>query len=251
MKQNAFSIELENLFQKIKAVPRVSKEKGIYYVISDGIHYLIIDSFWGYYLRIFKSRTFTFEGRTYSYLYHKYNRTWGNERTAEIPIVWEIMKKYRGKRILEVGNVLSHYFHVNHDIVDKYEKADGVINQDIVVFRPSKKYDLVVSISTLEHVGVNEEWTSTEPKKILRAIENIKTLLASRGKIIITLPVGYTPELDELLKEEKIEFTKRYCLKRISMDNKWIETDWNDIQNAKYNIPFPAANGLIIGFIEK
>jgi hypothetical protein len=69
--------------------------------------------------------------------------------------------------------------------------------------------------------------------------------------MIITLPIGYTLELDELLKEGKIEFTKRNCLKRISTDNKWVETDWNDIQNTKYSFPFPAANGLIIGLIEK
>jgi hypothetical protein len=246
-----FLIELRNLFQKIRAVPRVSKEKGIYWVICDGTRYLSFDSFWSYYLRLSRSRTFAFEGHTYSYFFHEYNRTWANERAVEIPIVWEMMKKYRGKRILEVGNVLSHYFKVDHDIVDKYERANGVINQDIVVFRPPRKYDLIVSISTLEHVGMDEKQTPTEPRKILRAVESLKSLLVSGGKMIITLPIGYTLELDELLKEGKIEFAKRYCLKRISMDNKWVETDWNGIQNTKYSFPFPAANGLIIGLIER
>jgi SAM-dependent methyltransferase len=232
-------------------VPRVSKEKGLYSVICEGTRYLSFDSLWAYYLRIFKPRTFAFEGHTYSYFFHKYNRTWANERAIEIPIVCEMMKEYRGKRILEAGNVLSHYFQVDHDIVDKYERADGVINQDIVDFRPPRKYDLIVSISTLEHVGVNEKQTPTEPRKALRAIESLKSLLVPGGKMIITLPIGYTVELDELLRERKIEFTRRYCLKRISMDNKWVEMDWNDIQNTKYSFPFPAANGLIIGLIEK
>lgn len=246
-----FLVELRNLFQKIRAVPRVSKEKGVYSVICEGTRYLSFDSFWSYYLRIFRSGTFAFEGHTYSYFFHEYNRTWANERAIEIPIVREMMKKYQGKRILEVGNVLSHYFHVDHDIVDKYERADGVINQDIVVFRPPKKYDLIVSISTLEHIGRDEKQTPTEPGKILRVVENLKSLLVSGGKMMITLPIGYTPELDELLKERRIEFTKRYCLKRISADNKWVETDWNGIQNTKYSLPFPAANGLLIGLIEK
>ena len=44
--------------------------------------------------------------------------------------------------LLEIGNVLSHYFKWDHDVVDKYEKVEGVINEDVVDFRPSKKYDI-------------------------------------------------------------------------------------------------------------
>lgn len=57
--------------------------------------------------------------------------------------------------------------------------------------------------------------------------------------------------MDRLLKEDKMQFTKRYCLKRISKDNEWIEANWEDIKNARYNCPFNDANGLVIGIIEK
>ncbi len=87
--------------------------------------------------------------------------------------------------------------------------------------------------------------------KILQATENLKSLLAPKGKIIVTLPLGYNPEMDRLLNDTKIQFTKMYCLKRISRDNKWIETNWKDVNNAKYNHPFNNANGLVIGIIEK
>jgi len=164
------------------------------------------------------------------------------------------VKTYKGRNILEVGNVLSHYFPVNHDIVDKHEKANGVINQDVIDFHPSKKYDLIISISTLEHVGWDENLRDHkilhDPMKILHAIENLKRLLAPKGKMIITLPLGYNPELDKLLRNGKIQFTRRFCLKRISEDNKWIEVYWKDVQNARYNNPFHAANGLVIGIIE-
>ena len=60
------------------------------------------------------------------------------------------------KNIFEVGSVLSHYFPINHDVLDKYEKGHGVINQDVVDFKPHNKYDLIVSISTLEHVGFDD-----------------------------------------------------------------------------------------------
>jgi hypothetical protein len=38
-------------------------------------------------------------------------------------------------------------------VLDKYEQAPGVINEDVVSFSPPQKYDLIVSVSTLEHVG--------------------------------------------------------------------------------------------------
>src|SRR3989344_2958190 len=72
------------------------------------------------------TKTFTFQGSKYNYFFHKYNVAWRNERTVEIPIIKRVVDRFKGKKILEVGNVLSHYFTVRHDIVDKYEKAKNV-----------------------------------------------------------------------------------------------------------------------------
>lgn len=231
---------------------KVYKEKGVYSVLRAGVKRITIplnNSLEYYYYKVFRSRrTFAFQGETYRYFYNKYNKTWRNERTVEIPIVWGIVKKYKGRNILEVGNVLSHYFPVIHDIVDKYEKANNVINQDVVDFSPSKKYDLIISVSTLEHVGWHE--IPRDSKKILHAIENLRRLLISKGKMVVTLPLGYNLELDKLIKNYEIQFTKRFCLKRISKDNKWIEVRWKDVQDVRYDHPFNYANGLIIVVIE-
>lgn len=231
----------------------ISREKGIYCAIRAGMGKIINwlqNSFRCSYYKIFKSsRTFIFQEKSYNYFYHKYNITFRNERMVEIPIVWEMMSGYRGKEILEVGDVLSHYFSVNHEILDKYDKSDGLINTDVCDFQPLKKYDLIVSISTLEHVGWDE--VPREPTKILRAIENLKSLLSSNGKIIVTLPLGYNPVMDRLLSEGKIQFTKMHCLKRVFRDNRWVEAHFKDINNARYDYPFNNANGLVIGVIEK
>jgi SAM-dependent methyltransferase len=236
-------------FSKVK---KVSKEKGIYYVINSvikrSLNWLKI-SFWYYYYKIFKSReTFTFEGKTYHYFYHKYNTTWRNERAVEIPIIWKIVKEYYNdqKRILEIGNVLSHYFTVNHTIVDKYEKRQNVINEDVINFQSPKKYDLIISISTLEHIGWDMGETRN-PIKILQAIENCRNCLSPSGKMVVTLPLGYNPILDKLLKNGKIKFSKQYYLKRISQDNKWKETEWNECHNEKYDFTHHSAKVLIIG----
>lgn len=199
---------------------------------------------------LFKSgRNFSLHGKNYPYFIHRYNPTWRNERTVEIPIIWEMVKQQRENRILEVGNVLSHYFPVNHDILDKYEKAEGVINNDVVDYMSSEKYDLIVSISTLEHVGFDEE--KKEPEKILHAVDNLKKCLSDNGKIAVTLPLGYNPELDRFLDGKKLGFTEQYFMKRISEDNDWIETTWDDVKNSKYGSPFPFANAIVIGIIEK
>lgn len=194
------------------------------------------------YHRTFKSGTFTFRGQIYNYFYHRYNTTWRNERAIEVPIVRDIVKKYKGKRILEVGNVLPHYFPTQHTILDKYEKASGVINLDVVDFQPAEKYDLIVSISTLEHVGWDEE--QREPRKILRALENLKGCSAPGGQIVVTLPLGCNREMDKLLEDGKIRFTEQYCLKQISRGNKWAEVAWDKIRH-----PSPPANAVIIGII--
>lgn len=254
MNLNSYARKTEILYKTRK----VAKEKGINYVIRAAIKRItnqLVNSPGYYYYRIFKSQgRFVFQGEIYRYFYHRYNTTWRNERAVEIPILFEIVKKSKGKSILEVGNVLSHYFSVNYEIVDKYEKAKDVINQDVVDFHPSQKYDLIVCISTLEHVGWDENLSEHKilhsPMKILHAIENMEKALAPQGKIVITLPLGYNPELDNLCSNNQIQFTTRYYMKRISKDNRWIEVDWESARRSKYNNPFPAANGLLIGIIQ-
>lgn len=248
-------------FSKARALSkarRVAKDKGIRYVTAAGyrrIQRRLSLSFWCNYYRFFKSwKTFTFQQNKYKYFYHKYNTTWRNERAVEIPIVWDIMKKSKGT-VLEVGNVLSHYFTFQHDIVDKYEKAEGIINIDVVDISPSKKYDLIVSISTLEHVGWDENPSDSkkilsENKKIIHAIEKLKGLLNPNGKIVVTMPLGYNLDLDELLKSGELKFTQQFFLKRVSKDNRWVETDWKGVKNLKFNSPFPFGNGLIVGVRE-
>jgi len=194
------------------------------------------------------SPKFRIQNNKYNYFYHNYRRTWNNERAVEVPIIWEIVNRYKDKEILEVGNVLSHYYNVNHDIVDKYEVSDSVINKDIIDYQTNKKYELVISISTLEHVGWNE--IPEDPAKVLTVLDNLMKILDRNGKIIITLPIGWNPHLDKLLKENKITFYKRICLKRISQKNHWREVKWKDIQNIKYDNPFHSANGLLILFIK-
>ncbi len=235
-------------------------EKGLNYFLQSGILVILNPDlyriwlkdeleFWTWFYTNFKSRrTFKFNRKKYSYFYHRNWITWNNERSVEIPIVWEIIKKYIGKDILEVGNVLKNFFMFNRDIVDKYEIAPGVLNEDIIDYNPKKKYDIIITVSTLEHVGWNEE--PREPLKFFKAIENIKRLIKSGGKIIITMPKGNSPVLDDLIMEGKMPFTKSFFLKRVSKNNRWKQVSLKKIKNAEYgSFVRWSASAVIIGYI--
>jgi hypothetical protein len=227
------------------------KRKGVYYVFQLGFKMALQwpkNSIWFWYHRNFKSpETFEFQGKTYQYLYHPYCASWTNERAVNIPIVWEIVKKYKeqGKRILEVGNFLSYVYPVNHDILDKYEKLKGIINEDVVDFNPSTRYDLIISILTLQCVGWDE--TPRDREKILRAIDNLKGLLARGGQMIVTIGLGYNTELDKLLSTGRLRFDRQYYLKRFP-NLKWKEVDWEDVKNLNYDESVPTSTGIVIGF---
>src|SRR5262245_12270711 len=60
---------------------------------------------------------FVVDGERYYYFYHRYNMTWENERCVEIPLIQKEMVNIKDADILEVGNVLSHYFSIEHDVV--------------------------------------------------------------------------------------------------------------------------------------
>ena len=185
-------------------------------------------------------RTFAFGGESYRYLLHNYNRTYWNERAVEVPIVARIVERERGA-ILEVGNVLGHYRRVSHDVLDKYEVAAGVHNADVAAWNPTRRYDLIVSISTLEHIGWDEE---RDPDKVARVIERIRTWLAPGGRAVVTWPLGYNPSIDALI--DTGTFAKMGFLARISADNRWEERDRGGIRGAVYGSPHPLGNAIAV-----
>lgn len=120
---------------------RAARRRGPFAVLRLGARWATFPLWSG--SRRWRSRTFEVGGETYPYLLHNYNLTWSNERGVEVPVAWRLVERSGGKRILEVGNVLSHYHDVRHDVVDKFERAPGVVNQDMVDFDPRTRYDLI------------------------------------------------------------------------------------------------------------
>lgn len=191
--------------------------------------------------------SFVLGGRRYRYLWHPYMATWRTERAVEVPVAWDRVRNTDPASTLEIGNVLSHYFLTSHTVVDKYERAPGVINEDVVSYSPGRRYDLIVSVSTLEHVGWDEK--PRDPTKVLHAIDRLRGLLTDAGELIFTVPKGWHPELDTYISKDRIPFAERRCLKRISADGRWAEVDCRELEELRYDTPFPYANGVTFGVV--
>ena len=237
MPKDNFLLNVKNLYMS----------KGIVHFIHRCFWYLIDRSFTATYYNKFKSsEEFVFQGKKYHYIFHRYCTTWKNERCAIIPITLDIIKDYlnQGKNVLEIGNVISHICPVSHDIVDKYEIADGVINEDVTEFHSLKRYDLIFSIVTLQQVGSNE--SRRNPTKIIKAIENLKKILSHDGILLILHGLGENKEMDKLLETGKIKLDRMLYLKKICK-YKWREAEWEEVRNLEYDYSVPTARAVLIG----
>jgi SAM-dependent methyltransferase len=196
-------------------------------------------------LRLQPLRRFTVGGQRYRYFAGRYNSAWHNERTVEVAIALNQINRQAGRRVLEVGNVLSHYVPCDHEVVDKYERGVRVRNVDVLEFRPDGRYDLIISVSTLEHVGWDEDLKEWD--KPMRAVSHLVSLLSPGGTLLITLPLGYNPRVDAALQGDAFDLDHLTFLKRISRDNRWQEVTKDKILGTEYGRPFPAANVVAIG----
>jgi hypothetical protein len=192
-----------------------------------------------------RDRRFTFQGEQLPYTLHRYNCTYRNERTVEISIARWFLAAGRTGRMLEVGNVLAHYGVTGHTVVDKYETVAGVLNQDIIGYTPDHPFDTVVAISTLEHIGWDDE--PREPEKVLQAIDAVRCCVAPGGRLLVTLPIGYNPMLDDALRSGAVQMQRETWLVRENRSNDWRETDRDEALGREYGRPFRNANALCIG----
>jgi O-Antigen ligase len=187
--------------------------------------------------------SFEFQGRRYLYLVHRHNHTWLNERAVEVPLARALVQERDGARVLEVGHVLGHYGCGGHDVVDKYERAAGVVNADVLEWEPDQPYDLIVSVSTLEHVGWDEE--PRDPELALVAVDRLRGLLAPGGLLAATLPVGYHPGLDAAIREGHAGFEEVGAL-RWQGGLRWREVEPSAVWDAPFDRLLYRATGVLL-----
>jgi hypothetical protein len=187
---------------------------------------------------------FHFKDKEYDYW-----ETENPDRRVEIPISLKFYNEFKDKRILEIGNVLVNHIPIKHDVVDKYDTSEHCIQKDIINYSSDKKYDLIISISTLEHIGY-EPPEKVDEQKIVYVIEHIKNnLLEEGGKFVFTIPLGFNKNLDEKLMKRKIKLDEQYFMKRVTF-YRWVQDFDSDMTAGYYDNPFGCANKILIGVIK-
>jgi hypothetical protein len=179
-------------------------------------------------------------------LHYEFRRwAWRTERCVEIALGRRAVAAHRPDEVLEVGNVLPMAGVTGHTVVDKYERYDGVINEDIVGFAPGRRYSLVVSLSTLEHVGWDEE--PRDPDKAARALDAISALVADAGALLVTIPVGVHRRLEEAFIRPDGPFDAVSLLVKTSRLARWEARQTDALARIRYGAPYACGNAVLIG----
>ena len=190
-----------------------------------------------------RGTTFRFAGRAFPYCRGRQSWNWLNERAVEVPIGEAAVREAPGPRILEVGNVLGHYASTTHDVVDRYERGTGLRNVD--VFDVDGSYDLIVSISTIEHIGWDER--PVDPDRAAAAVRHLQSCVADGGSTLITVPVGYHPELDRAIVAGALAFDDVRALGCAYPAAVWSEVDPRAVLNtARYDRLLYRADAVLV-----
>ena len=146
------------------------------------------------------------------------------ERRVEIPIARGFLAAHRarGMRVLEIGNVLHEEASELWLVVDKYEKGPAIVHTDVVDFVPPVQFEIVLAISTLEHVGFDED--QMDLGKFQRAVDHLyRTCLSPGGWMLVTVPLGYHPEVDLTLLGSHLGWGEVDVLRHASWLGDWRE----------------------------
>jgi len=180
-----------------------------------------------------------------------------NEKIIEIPFVFSSINNIdRPQKILDFGCTRSwisiSLASLGHNVfgVDLREylfKHDNFLfkKQDILEFA-EKNFDIVIAISTIEHVGLGVYGEKYNPDILPKIINKISSLLKDRGDLIVTTPVGkpsidyfqrsFSPtEIIELIRNGSFDMEKESYFKRIKYKS-WFQCTRNEIVEVSNHI---------------
>lgn len=181
---------------------------------------------------------------------------WVNgERRVELPLAEEFERTYGygSLRTLEVGNSVGATPRPNRVVVDKYEPAHGVQRADVESFLPGAAFDAILSISTLEHVGFDE--VPEDLGKFERSFRHLfEVCLRPGGVMLITLPLGYNPEVDRILLSGHLGLGEVSILKHKGTIGTWGQIPLDSVVTGGpplYRYDLHRAEAVAVWFVRK
>lgn len=194
--------------------------------------------------------TFQFNHNTYRYA----KSPAGNERTVEVALAVDFLDRYttESSSVLEIGNVMNgvnqfdptrHERVGSYAVLDKFEQGPNVINEDLRTYESPRLLDVVFSVSTLEHVGVDENEKASEA---ILGFRQAWSFLKHNGGFFFTIPVGFNSSLERAIVYGWPPMHIG-AMKRVSTENEWDEVDPKDALQVPYGRPYRHGNAVLIG----
>ena len=123
-----------------------------------------------------------------------------SERAIEIPLAIDFLSHYALEgSITELGCVLPYYIlkRASHAVYDLTDDHPQCIKRDIRTLGDDELKGVIVSISTLEHLGLPEY--GIEEGHADEGVSLLKQVIANAHKYFITVPIGYNKVLDDFI----------------------------------------------------
>lgn len=189
-----------------------------------------------------------------------------DERVVEYP--WVLSKlNMQKENVLDAGSALNHDFIINQSVFSNKNlhimtlapESRNYIDKGVsYLFEDLRKipiknnfYDVVISISTLEHIGFDNSFYIRENRNkeinsssYISAVKELKRVLKPGGNLILTLPFGKPLELStqlifdkKLLKELIDSFSpvkSQLCFYKYDQKG-WQVSNANECSGAEFN----------------
>jgi hypothetical protein len=132
-----------------------------------------------------------------------------------------------------------------HTIIDKYEAGPGVLNVDVIDYDPGQRFGFILSLSTLEHVGWDEQ--PREPDKAEAALARLGELVEPGGALLVTIPVGVHRRLERAFTAPGAPFESVTLFVKTSRRAIWKRREPADLFRYEYGAPYALANAVLVG----
>ena len=192
-----------------------------------------------------------YDSENKDYYFDKYVNSYNNERIVELRLSMDYYEEIysEGKNnILEIGNVLGFYGYCEHECIDKFAQSDDISRGGTVDNIDALDYDYtgrnVISISTIEHIGM-KDYNNPTANDGLDAITALDKIRNESKTFFITFGPNHNKNLDEYVKGNLDDYDWHgWCR---TGKNQWQYTEQDiKVWDMKHDDPYEFANGIIL-----